>query len=73
MRKNTDPAPELDAEELAKIWKPDELRKALLPLCDGYEKWIDEQRQNIVQEKRQLCDRLIGECETVLGKNQDWN
>ena len=65
-KKEYGPAPELDAEELAKICKPDELRKALLPLCDGYEKWIDEQRQNIVQEKRQLCDRLIGECETVL-------
>ena len=60
------PSPELNAGTLAEIWEPQNLRKALLPLCNGYENWIQELRANIVEEKRQLCERLIGECETVL-------
>lgn len=37
---STGARPELDPEILAETWAPDDVHRALDPLCDGYEAWI---------------------------------
>ena len=58
-------APQLNADTLAEICKPQDLRDALLPLCDGYERWIQELENNR-NENREISEEIIEECKVVL-------
>jgi len=61
--------PELNAAVLAEIWDPESLRKALTPICTGYERWIhdmEEQLGNLPQEDEEIARELIEECRIAL-------
>jgi len=66
--------PELNAAVLAETWDPEELRRSLLPLCEGYRRWIDEmekQAKNLPQENQELAHKLIDECRVALQRMSD--
>lgn len=44
---NKTDSPELSASYLSECWDPEMLKKALLPLCNLYTKWIKENEQEI--------------------------
>lgn len=51
------PVPELSAAVLAETWNPESLRKCLLPLRDGYRRWIDGMErtaEGLPQEEREI-------------------
>jgi len=61
--------PELNAAILAEIWDPESLRKALTPICIGYERWIhnmEKQLESLSQEDREIAYELIEECKIAL-------
>lgn len=60
--------PELNAAVLAETWDPENLRRSLLPLCEGYCRWIDEMERRVkglLQEDQEIARRLIDECRTA--------
>ena len=64
------PEPMLNAEVLAELWNPDELREALQPMVDGYERWIEEleiSANNLSRpEDRKTASIIIERCKMVL-------
>jgi len=61
--------PELNANKLSEMWNPENLRKVLSPLYEGYEKWINEMEDRIKalnESERKIAHNLIGQCKTVL-------
>jgi hypothetical protein len=58
-------APQLNAGTLAETCKPQDLRDALLPIYDGYERWIQGLENNI-NENREISEEIIEECKVVL-------
>lgn len=61
--------PELNAGKLSEIWNPRELKKALSPLYQSYEKWINKMEGDIRElneSERNIAGKLIDECRTVL-------
>jgi hypothetical protein len=68
------PAPELSAGSLAEIWNPDELRNALSPLADGYERWINRMENGLNTlpvPKQDIAKKIICDCRTVLNRIRD--
>jgi hypothetical protein len=62
-------APELNAAVLAETWNPESLRKALMPLCEGYQRWIEameQQADRLSEEERKVAQKLIERCRAVL-------
>lgn len=65
------PAPELNAETLAETWQPEAIRKALEPLVNGYQTWINEQEHQISQlpaEFQSAARRNIELCQRAAGR-----
>ncbi len=63
------PEPELRAGVLAELWKPEEVKAALLPLVEGYDRWIEElerKARNLPEEDRETAKGIIDRCRTVL-------
>ena len=63
-------SPELRAHVLAEeMWEPEKMRRALSPICTGYEKWIEDlekQLTNLPDNEREVARSLIAECRQVL-------
>jgi len=63
------PEPELRAGILAELWRPEDLRAAIAPLLDSYERWIEELERaarSLPQNDRKTAERIIMRCRTVL-------
>ncbi|MBU7018879.1 MAG: hypothetical protein HXS44_15325 [Theionarchaea archaeon] len=68
--------PELLAEILAETWDPEELKKALSPLANGYEKWIREMSREIesdplLEDYQEITQSLTEKCRTTLQRIRD--
>jgi len=61
--------PELNAEKLSELWFPDEIKKSLYPLVEGYEKWIEfiENQKNLFNDEQKIIiNKILKRCRTVL-------
>ncbi|HOW13303.1 DISARM system helicase DrmA [Methanosarcina sp.] len=59
---------ELHAEKLAECWDPDVLRANLLPIAEGYRKWIDDMRVRAVSDSEEyikIVEKILDDCEVV--------
>jgi len=63
------PEPELRAWVLSELWQSDDLKAAISPLLDGYERWIgnlESMARSLSQNDRETAERIIRRCRTVL-------
>lgn len=63
--------PETKAANLAELWDPVSLRSALMPLADGYRRWIDQmdhQSRSLSTRQAQIAAGIIQECRIVLDR-----
>lgn len=68
------PPPVLDPDLLAETWDPADVRRALDPLADGYEAWINglvAQAQALQGAELQAAPSHIAVCRTVLARLRD--
>jgi hypothetical protein len=64
-----DKIPEFDPKILSELWDAQEIREKLIPLCEEYGKWIEEQEKQIISMKdkdREIARRLLDRCRTVM-------
>lgn len=62
-------SPELRADILAETYDPNALSRALSPLVNGYERWIqelDSEISNLHNAQRQIALRIVQRCQEVL-------
>jgi len=63
--------PELRAEVLAETWEPSEISKRLMPLIHGYERWINNLKNEIFDlspEERRIAERILNRCNDVIDR-----
>lgn len=64
-------SPELRTEVLAETWEPQDIKKRLSPLAEGYQRWIEQIRdesRKLPQEEQTVAYRLIQKCENILDR-----
>jgi len=65
------PPPVLEAGRLAELWDPEEMRRALAPLADGYRRWIEgleREAESMEGNRKEIAGRIIDRCRTVLNR-----
>jgi hypothetical protein len=64
-------SPELCTEVLAETWEPQDIKKRLNPLAEGYQRWIEQIRdesKKFPQEEQTVAYRVIQKCENILDR-----